>query len=820
MTPSRHAIAGLLFLAPIWVHGADYVVAPAGDDNNPGTQAQPFRTIQRAADRLKPGDTCFVRGGTYRETVRPKSSGEAAKPIRFLAWEGEQVVVSGADPLTANWATHRGNILKARTDRSFIQLFAEGKMMPEARWPNTPPGDPMVMNWGRAAQGTDYDTLADPNLPEGDWNNALVLFWPGARWSNYTRRVAGYVPGKSLRFDQTFRPKSEDTYNGPGAHLPQPGNPYVLFGCLAALDSPGEWYLDREQGIIYLWPLSGKTPAEGRIEVKQRALAFDLSGLAFIQLRDVAIFSAALNMTDARHCSVENCRMRYVDHFREFSGDAPAPQNVVTGEDNEWRHCSIGYAAGSALRMGGKGNRLINCIVFGANYLGTYRGGVDLCQSEDAVVRQCTLCRAGRDIIQHHGSKRIRVEYNDLWRANMLNNDSGAIYSWGTDGAGSVIAYNWCHDNIGEATVGIYLDNFCKNFLVHHNLVWNNSGNGITLNSDSLSNLVYNNTLLRNGCTFGVYTYPGHAPTQKGARVINNLVDRKLRTDDPGMFVQGELAPEVHHNGPGATDSRGVPTPGSAAIDAGITVPGVTEGYLGAAPDLGAYEAGGPYWVAGADWRADDMPAALPMDLSFRPRGPVREQSMVTEGLQLWLDAGDEGTLQVDGRGAVSEWRDKSSKGHHAVAGAPQPPTLQKGAMNGKPLLRGSGVSSMSIAGHIRAAEGPATAFVVSQGLVAGGPPWQRLIGSSCGTGDDWVTPNWMVMRPGGGQPAAYPPTVFVVTFEGGKVLDNLTLFGPATKAPQFLTADIAEVLVYDRRLAGDEADAITEYLQAKWGAR
>ena len=140
--------------------------------------------------------------------------------------------------------------------------------------------------------------------------------------------------------------------------------------------------------------------------------------------------------------------------------------------------------------------------------------------------------------------------------------------------------------------------------------------------------------------------------------------------------------------------------------------------------------------------------------------------------------------------------------------------------MNGKPVLRGSGTGSMSVTGHIRPTAGPVTAFVVSQGLAAGGPQWQRLIGSSCGTGDDWVTPNWMLMRPGGGQPAAYPLTVFVADFDGGKVLDNMTLFGPATKSPQFLTADIAEVLVYDRRLAGDEVDAITEYLQAKWGAK
>ena len=52
MTPFRHAIAALLLLAPICLHAADYFFAPGGDDNNPGTQAQPYRTIQRAASRV------------------------------------------------------------------------------------------------------------------------------------------------------------------------------------------------------------------------------------------------------------------------------------------------------------------------------------------------------------------------------------------------------------------------------------------------------------------------------------------------------------------------------------------------------------------------------------------------------------------------------------------------------------------------------------------------------------------------------------------------------------------------------------------------
>jgi len=716
---------------------------------------------------------------------------------------------------------YQGGIFKAATDQRFIQLFVDGKMMPEARWPDSPLDDPMALKHAQAGPGTDYDTLADPNLPPGDWNGALVLIWPGARWTNATRRIVDYVPGRSLRFDHTFKPDQPDTYNGDDAHRPQAGNPYLLLGSLAGLDSPGEWFLDAEKGRVYLWPPRGGSPAASTVEVKQRDLAFDLSNLGHVELHGLRIFAAAINMADAHDCLVEDCHLRYVDHFREIpKGAVPAAKNVMTGKNNEWRRCSLAYAAGTILRLAGENNRLVDSVVFDGNVLGTYQGALDLCQSVSAAVLHCTVCCAGRDIIQHHGSKRIRLEYNDLYRANMLNNDAGAIYSWGTDGEGGVIAYNWSHDNVGDATVGIYLDNFCRHFLVHHNVVWNNSGSGIRLNSDSLENLVCNNTLERNGEPFGTYTYQGHVPTQKGTRIVNNNVIGRLRVDDPSKFVQGELAPEISHNGAYEIDRNGVPTPGSRAIDAGLAIAGITDGYRGKAPDIGAYEYGGEVWTPGASWQDPETPPAPPRDLSYAPRGPVDERHMVTQGLQLWLDASDPKTVETDATGAVRVWRDKSGRGHDATPGDPArllswPPN----ALSGKPAVRGSGEGSLRV-GTIRADQGPFTVFLVSQGENPGGPSWQRLMGASNGEGNDWVPPNWIIMRPGGEKPAAYGPRIFTDTRPAGSVLDGITLFGPPGPAVQFLTADIGEVLLFDRALPFDEADAIEAYLKGKWGLK
>ena len=91
------ALALLTVLCCGLASAADYYVAPTGDDAAPGSLARPFRTLAKAAAALQPGDTCFLRGGTYREVLAPGKSGEPGKPLRFAAYRGEAVVLSGAD---------------------------------------------------------------------------------------------------------------------------------------------------------------------------------------------------------------------------------------------------------------------------------------------------------------------------------------------------------------------------------------------------------------------------------------------------------------------------------------------------------------------------------------------------------------------------------------------------------------------------------------------------------------------------------------------------------------------------------------------------
>jgi hypothetical protein len=73
-----------------------YYVSTSGSDNNAGTLGAPWRTIQKAANTVKAGDTVQVRAGTYNEIVTMKTSGNAtAGYITFQNYPAESPIVDG-----------------------------------------------------------------------------------------------------------------------------------------------------------------------------------------------------------------------------------------------------------------------------------------------------------------------------------------------------------------------------------------------------------------------------------------------------------------------------------------------------------------------------------------------------------------------------------------------------------------------------------------------------------------------------------------------------------------------------------------------------
>jgi len=86
-----------------------YYVSADGNDGNTGlSRDRAWRTIQRAANSVGPGDTVLVAGGRYSEKVRMRATGEAGAPIAFTCIPGEKVVMDGAGKALNGFFTAAG----------------------------------------------------------------------------------------------------------------------------------------------------------------------------------------------------------------------------------------------------------------------------------------------------------------------------------------------------------------------------------------------------------------------------------------------------------------------------------------------------------------------------------------------------------------------------------------------------------------------------------------------------------------------------------------------------------------------------------------
>lgn len=649
----------------------EYYVAPTGDDKNPGTAAKPFRTIQRAASIMKLADTCHIRGGVYRETVQPWNSGQERRPIRFIAHPGEKVVISGADPVTG-WRRHKGNIWRAEVSLPLgrnNQVFFDGAMMDEARWPNNTDGKLLTPNGAAITTGGDWGLTCaalPPGLADDAWKGGVVWVFAGARWTSFSAVIAGYrAAEKKLLFSIPDPAWVREHMN------PRRGGEFYLVGCLAGLDAPNEWWYDREASTLYIIPPVDDDPNKHEVLARRRYTAIDLKGRSYVEFSGIDVHAGGVDLDGADHCLIERMRATYVAHTR--GGGTAASLNekcaiYIAGDHNTIRDCEVAFSAGDGIRVGGSHNRVINCHIHDTSYLGSYGAPIAL-SGYGHLVSHCTLHDTGRDGILLNGQAHI-IQFCDVYNTGMIANDTGLLYTCGNDGGNTEIHHNWFHDNRAASLgLGIYLDNFTSNYLVHHNVVWN-CADPVRLNKPSAYNLVANNTLLGPIANWGRW----EGDRMFGVRIHNNLLTKGIQ-GHPDLIVSHNTS-NATFDGPSIRTGKDRP-----GVDAGVVLPGIADQYLGKAPDCGAYEKGDePPWRAGHDFanppKATYKPNTTPLRNHIRNSGfeLFRVATLpVGDELQPWRLTHAKAAKPLLGRGGIQEHPDERTSilGHSACLSGP-----------------------------------------------------------------------------------------------------------------------------------------------------
>lgn len=618
-------ILSFLLLFSIQVQATDYYVSTDGKDSNKGTIEKPFRTIQKAAKMMSAGDICFIREGSYHETVHINElHGTARRPIEFKAYSNEKVLLDGTELLNTIWTKHEGNIYKAKLSKDIWQLFVGKKSMTSARWPNGNWYDGSVwdkansMAWpekGKGSYGHHYNQ--DLATIEEDLTGAIIIVNSGS-FRTFKSNITEHIKG-------TDNFKYDTNKNEIKVHFSYQDkvykHGYFLEGKLGLLDEENEWFYDSKSKLVYLWTPEDKHPSELEIKGKTQSYAFEIENSSHIKIDGLNFFGTTFKTYESDHITVENCHLQYPSYSKRMLYDL-MPMDVTSMKLRKWsekanntiRNCKFEFMDGPALEMNGMNNLVENNYMHSIDYSCTYSGGytLNMVKSTNMLFRRNTVHTAGASEMYKAGDRNV-IELNDLSQSGFMQNDGSLIQVSVSAQPESQTRYNWVHNTVKQ---GLRFDNkntpnapWGEHGNMHHNVAWNTDriffkgDNHFIYNNVSFDNhlndlIVSSNvpiqgrnykTITRNNIS---NTFSGHRTKPGKDHPVPGIVGHNWS----GNFKNADIRSQLRD--PDNLDFR--PKKDSELVDAGALIKGKEMPYLGNAPDIGAYEYGDKnYWIPG-----------------------------------------------------------------------------------------------------------------------------------------------------------------------------------------------------------------------------
>jgi hypothetical protein len=533
-----------------------FYISPEGNDSWSGKLSSPnesktdgpFATLEQAreatqslrqAEALPRGSVMiYIRGGEYRFSrtfvLTAADSGTKDAPITWSAYPGELVSFTGSKSISGFESVTDSLILK-RIDPQYrdkilrvdlkaqgitnfgeivprgsppLELFFQGKRMTIARWPNSgwlkiadvpQTGDTLF------SQGLEREKRFD-GVPVGRHYGRIK--YDGDRPNRWSRDNEVYLHGywtwdwsdsfQKVRSIDTL--KHEISLEQPHHHYGYTKNQrYYFLNILEELDEPGEWYLDRKNGVLYFWPpaplIDGAVTAS-LLDVPlvsiENSSYITIQGIRFEYSR-----GGGITIISGGHNVVAGCTLR------DLGADAV---KIDGGIENGVQSCDISEVAlGGVLLNGGDqktlkpgGNYAVN------NHIHHY--STWLRTGQYAIVVDGVGNRVAHNLIHdapHEGiylkGNEHVLEFNEIHHVTQETGDAGAIHT-GRDWTwrGNIIRYNYFHHIRGpglHGSMAVYLDDWASDFTVYGNVFY--KAGRATMIGGGRDNVVENNVYVQ-----------------------------------------------------------------------------------------------------------------------------------------------------------------------------------------------------------------------------------------------------------------------------------------------------------------------------------
>ena len=413
----------------------------AASDGNPGTRDRPFRTINRAARAVAPGEKVLVHGGVYRERITPQNGGESPRQmIFFQAAPGERVVVKGSRVFDPEW------------ERS---VDSHGEEYSQKLWQA-----PIPERWFQSR----------PNLfqtPNATDRQLEIMHW-ATRWQG---RVPYTLP-RGLIFQD-------------GRRLTQLANYEDL------VHLPGSYWVDQEENEVHVHPFGSYQPDTSTFEgtVQQHLFAPEKRGLAYIRVEGFTfeqagngfprIGTGAVYVNGGHHWIIEDNSVRQVNSVGIEAGARFKEHAVATeAEDRQMTNNPGGFII--------RGNTV--------SQAGT--GGIQGHTVHNSLITQNYIHHIGwQDVEQYWETAAIKLlrNNNTIISRNHIHAVESAPGIWlDWDNKNSRATGNVLHDIAPNNNGAIFLEASRTPNLIDHNVIWNADTDALSVGDTDNARVMHN----------------------------------------------------------------------------------------------------------------------------------------------------------------------------------------------------------------------------------------------------------------------------------------------------------------------------------------